>query len=151
MAQQTCQLHGTAETSEAWQINTSDVSHSRHVCCVTWQTCLLCDRTVAGATEGEGLPDAKQWFCVTGGGGRPPSHLRHKTLVQYIQDLHYANPCLVLCRWRGSMPTPLLRRKTVVLCHKQSSGPKLIFYCGSNHVSWISTPALRQKLSIEQT
>ena len=83
-------------------------------------------------------------------GGQAPPNLRHKTLVQPIQDLHYAKFWFSVAGEGGHAP-PLLRHKTTVLCRKQSSGAKFIIYYGINHLSWISTPALRQKLRIGQT
>ena len=70
-------------------------------------------------------PDAKRWFCVAGGGGQAPPHLRHKTLVQHIQDLHYANLWFCVAGGGGQAP-PLLRNTTTVLRRKQSSRPKFI-------------------------
>ena len=58
---------------------------------------------------------------------------------------------VLLCRWGGGHATTLLRHKTTVLCRKQSSELKLITYYGIKHLSWISAPALHQKLSIGWT
>ena len=48
------------------------------------------------------------------------------------------------------LPGLLLRRKTTVLCRKQSSGPPNTIYCSSNHVSLVSTPVIRQSSELDR-
>ena len=166
--QQTCLLCDTADSvCCVTQQTMPAVSHSRHWVCVTQQTlsavahsrhCCVTQQTVSAVSHGEHCllchtadivcceplpqqPNAKQWFCVAGGGGKPP-HLRHKTLVQPVQDLHYANFWFCVAGGKGTHAPPLLRHKTTSLCRNQSSGAKLIICYGMNHLSWISTPAL---------
>ena len=63
----------------------SAVSHRRHVCCVTQQTCLLCD------TAELPLPacDTKPWFCIAAGEGLAPPCPRRNRPLGHIQELHY--------------------------------------------------------------
>ena len=80
-------------------------------------------------------PDAKPWFCVAGGGGKPPPNLRDKTLVQHIQGIPYA--------WQ---PPPAKQNHGVVSQTKlQTQIHDLLQH------QCILTAALRQKLSTEQT
>ena len=75
---------------------------------------------------------------------------RHKTENLRNVYLVWAVPGFCVAGVGGLAPT-LLRHETTVLCRKQSSGAKFIIYYALSHLSWISTPALRQKLRIGQT
>ena len=129
VTQQTCLLCNTADMSA--------VRHSRHICCVTQQTCPSCLRH-------------KPWFCVAQGEGQAPPCPRRNCPLRHIQNLHYAKPWFFVAGGERLAP-PLLRHKTKAVCRKQSSGARAKIYTGINHLSWVSTHALRQKLRIGQT
>ena len=103
------------------------LSHSRHcllrdttdiVCNVAQQTYLLCETTeMSVVSPPPQHPDAKRWLCVAVWGGQAPLILRHKAMVQHIQDLHYANLWFFVAGGGGA----ILRHKTTVLCRKQKS------------------------------
>ena len=76
------------------------------------------------------------FVSLDGRGMRPPSC---DTRTQFLR------------RWGEGRMLPLLRHKITVLSPNQSSGPQIMIFCGIHHVSWISTPALRQKLGVGQT
>ena len=117
---------------------------------MTPQTCPLWD--IADICCFTQRTDAKLWLCFAGGGEvrQAPSACSRKP--GYVTSAIYITRISRCVAGGPSMPPSSSdTNKTTMLCHKQSSEPTFMIYCGINHLSWNSTPAFRQKLRIGKT
>ena len=103
-------------------VYTTDVSavwHSRHVCCVTQQTCLLCLTT--------DMPphacDTRTRFCGVAGKGQATPCPRRSRPLWHTQDLDYANSGSASQAGRGLPSPPALQKPG--LTRKQKLWPQI--------------------------
>ena len=76
----------------------------------------------------------------------------HDAIVRYSTHKTYITQSLVFVSQAGrGVPPPPPATQNHGFVPQTRFEPKLMIYCDINHLSWISPPAVRQKLEIGQT